>query len=37
MSVDCLTEEGHSLDEGLTLASVSGGEALLPASLGRNG
>lgn len=29
MSVNCLTEEGHSLAEGLTLASVSGGEALL--------
>ena len=34
---NCLTEEGHSLAEGLTLASVSRGEALLPASLGRNG
>ena len=37
MSVNCLTEEGQSFAEGLTLASVSRGEALLPASLGRNG
>ena len=37
MCLNCLTEEGHSLAEALTLVSVSGVEALLPASLERNG